>query len=56
MRHQTKPTIMILGSSHLANPRMDGSNRKINGVFAPKHQSLTHSNILQRNLNSQLTS
>ena len=33
-----KPTIMILGSSHLANPGMDGSNLKIDDVLAPKRQ------------------
>ena len=33
-----KPTIMILGSSHLANPGMDGSNPKIDDVLAPKRQ------------------
>ena len=38
MKHQTKPTIMILGSSHLANPGMDGSNPKIDDVLAPKRQ------------------
>ena len=39
MTHQTKPTIMILGSSHLANPGMDGSNPKIDDVLAPKRQA-----------------
>ena len=34
-----KPTIMILGSSHLANPGMDGSNPKIDDVLAPKRQA-----------------
>ena len=33
-----KPTIMILGSGHLANPGMDGSNYKMDDVFAPKRQ------------------
>ena len=33
-----KPTIMILGSSHLANPGMDGINTKIDDVLAPKRQ------------------
>ena len=32
MKHQAKPTIMILGSKHLANPGMDD-------VLAPKRQS-----------------
>lgn len=38
MKHQTKPTIMILGSSHLANPGMDGTNYKMDDVLAPKRQ------------------
>lgn len=33
-----KPTIMILGSPHLANPGMDGINTKIDDVLAPKRQ------------------
>ena len=33
-----KPTIMILGSSHLANPGMDGSNQKMDDVLASKRQ------------------
>ena len=33
-----KPTIMILGSSHLANPGMDGINTKMDDVLAPKRQ------------------
>ncbi|MDE0469305.1 MAG: DUF5694 domain-containing protein [Candidatus Poribacteria bacterium] len=33
-----KPTIMILGSSHLANPGMDGTNYKMDDVLAPKRQ------------------
>ena len=33
-----KPTIMILGSSHLANSGMDGFNPKIDDVLAPKRQ------------------
>ena len=33
-----KPTVMILGSSHLANPGMDGSNPKMDDVLAPKRQ------------------
>ena len=33
-----KPTIMILGSSHLANPGRDGSNYKMDDVLAPKRQ------------------
>ena len=38
MTHQTKPTIMILGSGHLANPGMDGFNYKMDDVLAPKRQ------------------
>ena len=38
MKHQTKPTIMILGSEHLANPGMDSFNRKMDDVLAPKRQ------------------
>ena len=33
-----KPTIMILGSSHLANPGMDGTNYKMDDALAPKRQ------------------
>ena len=33
-----KTTIMILGSSHLANPGMDGTNYKMDDVLAPKRQ------------------
>ena len=33
-----KPTIMILGSSHLANPGMDTFNYKMDDVLAPKRQ------------------
>ena len=33
-----KPTVMILGSSHLANPGMDGTNYKMDDVLAPKRQ------------------
>ena len=33
-----KPAIMILGSSHLANPGMDGTNYKMDDVLAPKRQ------------------
>ena len=36
---QMKPTIMILGSSHLSNPGMDGVNLKIDDVLAPKRQA-----------------
>ena len=35
---EQKPTIMILGSSHLANPGMDGINAKMDDVLAPKRQ------------------
>ena len=33
-----KPTIMILGSGHLANPGMDRINYKMDDVLAPKRQ------------------
>lgn len=33
-----KPTIMILGSGHLANPGMDGVNTKMDDILAPKRQ------------------
>ena len=33
-----KPTIMILGSGHLANPGMDAFNFKMDDVLAPKRQ------------------
>ena len=33
-----KPTIMILGSTHLANPGMDVYNTKMDDVLAPKRQ------------------
>ena len=33
-----KPTVMILGSGHLANPGMDGFNYKMDDVLAPKRQ------------------
>ena len=38
MKHQTKPTIMILGSGHLANPGMDAYNFRMDDVLAPKRQ------------------
>lgn len=38
-RMTQKPTIMILGSSHLANPGMDVYNTKMDDVLAPKRQS-----------------
>ena len=38
MKHLKKPTIMILGSSHLANPGMDSVNPKIDDVLSPKRQ------------------
>ena len=38
MQMTKKPTIMILGSSHLANPGMDGTNTKMDDVLAPKRQ------------------
>ena len=33
-----KPTIMVLGSSHLGNPGMDSFNYKMDDVLAPKRQ------------------
>ena len=33
-----KPTIMILGSGHLANPGADAYNFKMDDVLAPKRQ------------------
>ena len=33
-----KPTIMILGTTHFANPGMDGINTKMDDVLAPKRQ------------------
>ena len=36
MQMTKKPTIMILGSSHLANPGMDGTNTKMDDVLAPQ--------------------
>ncbi len=33
-----KPTVMILGSTHLANPGNDGFNTKMDDVLAPKRQ------------------
>ena len=38
MKNQTKPTIMILGSGHLANPGADAFNFKMDDVLAPKRQ------------------
>lgn len=38
MEHQTKPTIMILGSTHLANPGSNAVNIRIDDVLAPKRQ------------------
>ena len=37
-RMTQKPTIMILGSSHFANPGMDTFNYKMDDVLAPKRQ------------------
>ncbi|MDE0635706.1 MAG: DUF5694 domain-containing protein [Candidatus Poribacteria bacterium] len=37
-REITKPTIMILGSRHLANPGIDAVNYKMDDVLAPKRQ------------------
>ncbi len=34
-----KPTIMILGCTHLANPGLDAFNIKMDNVLSPKRQS-----------------
>ena len=39
MKHSTKPTIMILGSGHFANPGLDAYNYRMDDVLAPKRQS-----------------
>ena len=39
MKHQTKPTIMILGSGHLANWGADRINYRMDDVLAPKRQT-----------------
>ena len=39
MKHQTKPTIMILGSGHLANWGADRINYRMDDVLAPKRQA-----------------
>ena len=38
MKHQNRPTIMILGSGHLANPGADAYNFRMDDVLAPKRQ------------------
>ena len=38
MKHSGKPTVMILGSTHLANPGIDVFNTKMDDVLAPKRQ------------------
>ena len=38
MKHQTKPIVMILGSTHLANPGSNAVNIKMDDVLAPKRQ------------------
>lgn len=38
MKHQVKPTIMILGSEHLENSSMNTFNFKMDDVLAPKRQ------------------
>ena len=42
-----KPTIMILGSSHLANPGWDGVNPKIDDVLAPQRQAEIEQLVIQ---------
>ena len=39
MKHQTKPTIMVLGSGHLANWGADRINYRMDDVLAPKRQA-----------------
>ena len=39
MKHQTKPTLMILGSGHLANWGADRINYRMDDVLAPKRQA-----------------
>ncbi len=39
MKNKNKPTIMILGSGHLANPGADAYNFRMDDVLAPKRQS-----------------
>ena len=39
MQDKTKPTIMILGSGHFANPGLDAYNYRMDDVLAPKRQS-----------------
>lgn len=39
MKHQTKPTIMILGSGHLANWGADRINYRMDDVLKPKRQT-----------------
>lgn len=38
MQDKTKPTIMILGSGHFANPGLDAYNYRMDDVLAPKRQ------------------
>lgn len=42
-----KPTIMILGSDHFANPGMDTFNYKMDDVLAPKRQSEIEQLVVQ---------
>ena len=39
MKQQMKPTIMVLGSTHLANPGKDAFNFRMDDVLSPKRQS-----------------
>ena len=38
MKHQTKPTIMLLGTYHMANPGVDAVNFEADDVLALKRQ------------------
>lgn len=42
-----KPTVMILGSNHLANPGMDVYNTKMDDVLAPKRQREIEQLVIQ---------
>lgn len=39
MKQKTKPTIMILGTTHLGNPGLDAFNYKMDDVLTPKRQN-----------------
>ena len=54
-----KPTIMILGCTHLANPGIDAFNIKMDDVLSPKRQSEIEQLVTQlkgfRPTNTKLT-